>query len=114
MRQFLDKYPYAATSIVFLVVFIIGIVWFGWGQFALAYFVLLYCIVIIGIKLDDITGQLRDLGAIQTTLRKESGNRSVVTHETIEYQRLSEQLDDIKKLLAQIHQSLERPSQPPD
>ena len=114
MKQYLDKYPYTVTSAVFLVVLIIGTIRFGWGQFVLAYFALLYCIVIIGIKLDEIARQVRDLGALQTTLRKESGNPGVLTDESLEIQRLNDQLGDIKVLLEQVHRSLERTSKKPD
>jgi hypothetical protein len=114
MKQYLDKYPYAVTSSVFLVVLIIGAVRFGWGQFVFAYFALFYCIVIIGIKLDEIAGQVRDLVAVQTTLRKEPGSRGVLTHEILETQRLNDQLGDIKVLLEQIHQSLERTPKTPE
>jgi len=110
MKQFLDKYPYTVTSAIFLVVFTIGTVRFGWGQFVFAYLALLYCIVIIGIKLDEIAVQVRDLAAIQTTLRKESGSPGAFTHEILEIQRLNDQVGDIKMLLEQIHQSLKRTS----
>ena len=113
MKQYLDKYPYAVTSSVFLVVLIIGAVRFGWGQFVLAYFAMLYCIVIIGIKLDEIARQVRDMVAVQTTLRKEPGSPGVLTHENLEIQRLNDQLGDIKVLLEQIHRSLERTSKKP-
>ncbi len=114
MKQYLDKHPYTVTAAIFLVVLAIGIVRFGWGQFVLAYFALLYCIVIIGIKLDEIARQLLDLGAVQTALKKESGNQERLTHEIEDIRRLNDHLGDIKMLLAQIHQSLEKTSQTPD
>ena len=114
MKQFLDKYPYTATSIAFLVVILIGIAWFGWGQFALAYFALLYCIVIIGIRLDEITRQVRNLNSARTAPPGVSGNRRLQTPDVIEIHRLNHQLGEIKVLLEKIQRSLERASEKSD
>ncbi len=114
MKLNLDKYPYAVTAVVFLVVLLVGNVWLGWGQLALAYFGLLFCIVIIGIRLDEIVRQIRDLGAVQTTLLKESGNPGAFTPAVSEIRQLNKELAEIKTQLTRINAALERTSQSSD
>jgi len=114
MKFNLDKHPYAITVFVFLFVLIVGNIWLGWGQLALAYFGLLFFIVIIGIRLDEISRQVRDLGAVQTTLLKESGNPGASSQVVTEIRHLNGQLVEIKALLARLNANLERPPQPPD
>ena len=114
MKFSLEKYPYSIAAFVFLVVLIVGNIWFGWGQLALAYFGLLFFIVIIGIRLDDIARQVRDLGAVQATLLKESGNPGSFSEAVTEIRQLNGQLVEIKALLARLNANLERPPQPPD
>ncbi len=114
MKLNLNKYPYSVTSFVFLVVLMAGNIWLGWGQLALAYFGLLFCIVIIGIRLDEIARQVRDLGAVQTTLLKESGNPGSFTQAVSEIRQLNGQLSEIKTLLTRIQVALEKTTQPPD
>ncbi len=100
MKQFMDQNSYAVTSAVFLALALVGILRLGWGQFALAYLVLLYCVVIIGIRLDDISRQVQDLTAVQTALLKESGNPGTYTQAVTEIKQLNIQLGEIKDLLA--------------
>ncbi len=114
MKLDLDKYPYSVTAFIFLIVLVVGNLWLGWGQLALAYFGLLYCIVIIGIRLDEIARQVRDLSVVQTTLLKESGNPGSFTQTVSEIRQLNGQLAEIKELLARIHAAQEKAPQPPD
>ena len=114
MKLNLDKYPYSVTAFVFLVVLLVGNTWLGWGQLALAYFGLLYCIVIIGIRLDEIVRQVRDLGAVQTTLLKESGSPGPLTQAVSEIRQLNGELAEIKTLLTRINAALERTTQASD
>jgi hypothetical protein len=114
MKLNLDKYPYSIAAFVFLAVLTAGKIWLGWGQIALAYFGLLYCIVIIGIRLDEISRQVRDLGAVQTTLLKESGSPGSFTQAVSEIRQLNGQLAEVKTLLGRIQAALEKPAQPPE
>jgi len=114
MKFNLDKHPYAITAFVFLVVLIFGNIWLGWGQLALAYFGLLFFIVIIGIRLDEISRQVRDLGAVQETPLKESDNPGSFSQVVTEIRQLNGQLAELKVLLARLNTNLERPPQPPD
>lgn len=114
MKLNLDKYPYSVTAFVFLVVLLAGNVWLGWGQLALAYFGLLFCIVIIGIRLDEISRQVRDLGVVQTMLLKKSDNPGSFTEAVSEIRQLNGELAEIKTLLTRINAALERTSQASD
>jgi len=114
MKFSIDKYPYSITAFVFLVVLIVGNIWLGWGQLALAYFGLLFCIAIIGIRLDEIARQVRDLGAVQATLLKEAGNPGSFSQAVTEIRQLNGQLVEIKALLVRLNANLERSAQPPD
>ena len=58
MKLKLVNDPYIATSLVFFILLIAGVFLFGWGERNFAYTLLLYFIVILGIRLDDITRQL--------------------------------------------------------
>jgi hypothetical protein len=52
------KKPYALTGGVFLVMAIFGIWYLQWGEVALSFLLLLFFIVILGIRLDDISRQI--------------------------------------------------------
>jgi len=52
------KKPYLLTSLFFIVVFAIGAIFLEWRNISFAFLLLLYCIVIIGIRLDDISKQI--------------------------------------------------------
>lgn len=114
MKLNLDKYPYSVTAFVFLVVLLVGNIWLGWGQLALAYFGLLFCIVIIGIRLDEIVRQVHDLGAVQTSLLKRSVTPESFKPAVSEIRQFNEELAEIKTLLTRIHAALERTSQSSD
>jgi hypothetical protein len=52
------KSPYTATAATFLVILAVGHAFWGWGTVATAFCLLLYCIVAVAIKLDDIAQHL--------------------------------------------------------
>jgi hypothetical protein len=52
------KKPYLLTSIFFIVIFVSGSIMLEWRNISFAFLLLLYFIVIIGIRLDDISKQL--------------------------------------------------------
>ena len=112
MKLNLDKYPYSVTAFIFLAVLTAGKIWLGWGQVALAYFGLLYCIVIIGIRLDEISRQVRDLGAVQKTLLKESGSPGSLAQAVSEIRQLNGQLAELKMQLARTQSALEKTAPP--
>lgn len=50
----ISEHPYSITSFVFLVLIILGKFLFDWKEDYYAFVLLLYCIVSLGIRLDDI------------------------------------------------------------
>lgn len=52
MHRFTD-HPYTVTSAVFLGVFLFGTLFLDWGRMDYAFGLLLFLIVVIGIRLDD-------------------------------------------------------------
>ena len=56
--KWLQKSPYTATAATFLVILAVGHAFWGWGAVATAFCLLLYCIVAVAIKLDDIAQHL--------------------------------------------------------
>jgi hypothetical protein len=53
------KSAYLLTSSVFLAIVLFGRWYFGWGQQEFAYLLLLYFLVTIGIRLDEIVKQIQ-------------------------------------------------------
>ena len=68
MRKWFPKNPYTATAVIFLVVLAAGRILWGWGSLAFAYFLLLYCIVAVAIKLDEIAAGLHTVAGLLRTL----------------------------------------------
>jgi hypothetical protein len=61
MKKTVQQSPYTATAATFLVMLAVGHVFWGWGAVATAYCLLLYCIVAVAIKLDDLAHRLDSL-----------------------------------------------------
>jgi hypothetical protein len=83
MKKWITDYPYFWTSMIFLVIMIIGWQVLYWQAENFAFLLLLYFIVTLGIRLDDISRKLG--GGV--------GNPSVGSGET---ENLISQLNDIK------------------
>jgi len=64
MQKWFTKNPYAAVAVVFLVTLLFGRHLLGWGALAFAYFLLLYCIVAVAIKLDEIAAGLNTVAGL--------------------------------------------------
>jgi hypothetical protein len=58
MRKWLTDRPYASTSAVFLVIMVFGWWYLGWRWEKLAFMLLLYFIVTLGIRLDEIAKRM--------------------------------------------------------
>jgi hypothetical protein len=83
MKKWITDYPYFWTSIVFLIIMIIGWQVLYWPAENFGFLLLLYFIVTLGIRLDDIS---RKIGSGVGTPRAGSG----------ENENLISQLNDIK------------------
>jgi len=91
-----SKHPYTITSLIFLVVIILGWQVLGWGERHFGFVLLLYFIVTLGVRLDEIT---RSIGGHTDNPDVRIGESdTVIAH-----------LKDIKELLRRIDSRLQRP-----
>jgi len=58
MKKFLSQHPYATTSAIFLVLLFFGFFHLNWRHEDFMFMLLLYFIVTLGIRLDEISRQL--------------------------------------------------------
>jgi hypothetical protein len=58
MKKFLAEHPYTVTSGIFIVLIVFGFLFLNWRKDEYAFALLLYFIVTLGIRLDDISRQL--------------------------------------------------------
>lgn len=67
MKKTINDHPYAVTTVIFLVIFLVGMVYFQWDREELVFLLLLYLVAAIGIRLDDV---VQRLDAIEITFEK--------------------------------------------
>lgn len=95
--QWCSKHPYTVTSLIFLAVILLGWRALGWGERHLGFVLLLYFIVALGVRLDEIT---RSIGAPSVNPHARTGDAdTVIAH-----------LREIKELLRRIDSKLPRPA----
>jgi hypothetical protein len=99
--QWTQRHPYALTGILFLAMVLVGWQELGWGERQLGFVLLIYFIVTLGIRLDEIA---RAIGGGGPGLRAASGDSA----------DLCAHLQDIKVLLADIRSELSRLERPAD
>lgn len=58
MKKFISQHPYAITSAIFLVLLYFGFLHLNWRREDFMFMLLLYFIVTLSIRLDDISRQL--------------------------------------------------------
>jgi hypothetical protein len=58
MKRFLSQHPYAVTSVIFLILLSFGFLHLNWRKDDYMFMLLLYFIVTLGIRLDDISRQI--------------------------------------------------------
>ncbi len=90
MKKWITDHPYFCTSIVFLIIMILGWRVLYWRANNFTFLLLLYFIVTLGIRLDDIS---RKIGGVAGSVEKEN---------------LLSQLNDIKRSLKAVNASLEK------
>ncbi|MGD8883248.1 MAG: hypothetical protein PVI82_15230 [Desulfobacterales bacterium] len=94
IRNWIVNHPYFLTSAVFLVILYVGWQVLYWREENFAFILLLYFIVTLGIRLDDIS---RKIGTRASTANNPAGKES-----------LMHQLNDIKHALLAINATLNR------
>ena len=58
MKKFLSEHPYAITSAIFLALLVFGFMVLNWRKDDFMFMLLLYFIITLSIRLDDISRQL--------------------------------------------------------
>ena len=96
IQKWVVDHPYFLTSAVFLVILFVGWRVLYWREESFAFILLLYFIVTLGIRLDDIS---RKIGTrTSTTATNNPGNQESLMH----------QLNDIKHALLAVNATLNR------
>ncbi len=93
IKKWIVDHPYFLTSAIFLVILFVGWRFLFWREEDFAFVLLLYFIVTLGIRLDDIS---RKIGTRATTATRNPGNQESLMH----------QLNDIKHALLTINATL--------
>ena len=94
--QWFSRHPYAVSSLVFLALILLGWWVLGWGERQLGFVLLLYFIVALGIRLDEIS---RSLGGHSGNPHAQAADPdTVIAH-----------LKEIKELLRRIDAKLQGP-----
>jgi len=96
MKKWILKHPYSITGLIFLMLMGFGGWYLGWNEQNLAFLLLLYLIVSLGIRLDDISRQIA-AGSV--------GAASPLADET---EHLHGQLNEIRTSLAAIQGTLQQ------
>ena len=78
MKKWIIDRPYIFTSIIFLIVMIFGWRFLYWQEENFAFLLLLYFIVTLGIRLDDIS---RKLGGGSAKLPHSSGEKDTIVRQ---------------------------------
>lgn len=95
MKQWINDRPYLFTSIIFLIVMIFGWRFLYWQEENFAFLLLLYFIVTLGIRLDDIS---RKIG--RGSVRSPAGSA--------EKETIVRQLNDIRVSLLTLNATLNK------
>lgn len=95
MKKWMTDRPYLVTSAIFLVIMIIGWQVLYWQTEDFTFLLLLYFIVTIGIRLDDIS-------------RKIGSGAGQISAGSLERESVTSQLDDIKTSLKSINVTLNK------
>ena len=95
MKKWIIDRPYIFTSVIFLIVIIFGWRFLYWQEENFAFLLLLYFIVTLGIRLDDIS-------------RKIGGGAVKLPHSSGEKETIVQQLNDIRISLMAINGSLNK------
>jgi len=95
IQHWTQRHPYTLTGLLFLAMVLFGWTVLGWGERQLGFLLLIYFIVALGIRLDEIS---RTLGLGSGNLPAADGDPET----------LMAQLQEIRALLRQIQAVLER------
>ncbi|MBL0712212.1 MAG: hypothetical protein JJV98_00810 [Desulfosarcina sp.] len=106
MKKFLAEHPYAVTSGVFVVIIVFGFFFLYWRREEYAFVLLLYFIVTLGIRLDDISHQL-GIGRGSPITLAEKNDRIISL-----MQQIQRSLSETNDKLAKIQAAMKRQAEP--
>ncbi|MDJ0985249.1 MAG: hypothetical protein QNJ26_06875 [Desulfobacterales bacterium] len=95
IKKWIVDHPYFLTTAVFLVIVYLGWRFLYWREETFGFILLLYFIVTLGIRLDDISRKIGSRAA--SIANNPTGNASMM-----------QQLNDIKRLLLSINSTLNK------
>lgn len=105
MKKFLAEHPYTATSGIFIILIAFGFLFLHWGKDDYAFALLLYFIVTLGIRLDDISRQL-GIGQTDAASLADKHDRIIRLMQQIQ-RNLSETNDRLGKIQAAMDRQAE-------
>lgn len=106
MKKFLAEHPYTITSGIFIVLITFGFLFLNWRRDEYAFALLLYFIVTLGIRLDDISRQLGVGNGNPTTLAEKSDR--IITL----MQQIQGTLSETNHKLGEIQAAMDRKADP--
>jgi hypothetical protein len=95
IKKWISGHPYFITSVVFLIILFVGWRVLYWREENFAFILLLYFIVTLGVRLDDIS---RKIGTHTSTAAGNPDSKASLMH----------QLNDIKHALLAVNATLNR------
>jgi len=95
IKKWISGHPYFITSVVFLIILFVGWRVLYWREENFAFILLLYFIVTLGVRLDDIS---RKIGTRTSTAASNPDSKESLMH----------QLNDIKHALLAVNATLNR------
>lgn len=102
MKKWIVEHPYASTSVVFLILIGLGWKYLYWQEKDFAFLLLLYFIVTLGIRLDDIAKKISN--ASERALRSSKERQAMIAQLT----QIRASLLALNKTLAEISQNSSR------
>lgn len=102
MKKFLTQHPYATTSVVFIILIALGFFVLAWRKDDFALMLLLYFIVTLGIRLDEISRQIGDAPERSASLAVQQAQ--IVTL----MEQLHSSLEETNRKLEQIRSTLQQ------
>ena len=106
MKKFLADHPYTATSGIFIVLIVFGFLFLHWRKEDYAFVLLLYFIITLGIRLDDISRMIGGGQADAATLADK--NDRIISL----MQQIQKSLAETNERLGEIQAAMDRQTEP--
>ena len=106
MKKFLADHPYTATSGIFIILIVFGFLFLHWRKEDFAFALLLYFIITLGIRLDDISRQL-GIGKSEAATLADKNDRIIKL-----MQQIQNSLSETNEKLGKIQAAMDRRAEP--